>query len=374
VGPTGADSLVTGPTGFTGPAGGSQAYSPYIQAIAVGSGGNTILRSVDSGNTWSSVTSGQFASAGYGITWNALTETWVAVGRDIVAGGGNTILTSQDGLVWSPATGTLFSQEGRGISTNGSSWAAVGSNSGGGGFTILTSANGINWTGGVGILFATAGYEVVGTASAGWVAVGSGNYSIMISSNTLLWQPALGITFGVAGFGVAYNGVNRWVAVGLDISTGGGNTILTSLDGVTWTNVGITGQFSSRGFSVAWNGSMWVAIGVTGVFGSVQSILTSTNGLNWTPANGFPFGTVAIFGGDVTWAGSNWIATADGTPSTILTSINGMDWVPASGTTFASIGYGVATTNVWKNTPTSYDDAIKQLSLNIYRMNRYLLI
>jgi hypothetical protein len=76
--------------------------------------------------------------------------------------------------------------------------------------------------------------------------------------------------FTTSGNGVAWNGV-RWVAVG-----SGGNTIVYSTNGITWTPAA-SSCFTTAGNGVTWNGTRWVATGV-GTIG----IGYSSDGSTWT--------------------------------------------------------------------------------------------
>ncbi len=80
----------------------------------------------------------------------------------------------------------------------------------------------------------------------------------------LSWMPQ---TSGTTKYllGVTYGG-GKFVAVGLS------NTILTSLDGVTWTAQTVTGSFRS----VTYGGSQFVAVAQSG------TIVTSPDGTAWT--------------------------------------------------------------------------------------------
>ena len=78
------------------------------------------------------------------------------------------------------------------------------------------------------------------------------------------------ILFTTSGNGVAWNG-NQWVAVG-----SGGNTILYSSNGLTWT-AAASSCFTTAGNGVTWNGTRWVATG-TGTIG----IGYSSDGSTWT--------------------------------------------------------------------------------------------
>ena len=59
-----------------------------------------------------------------------------------------------------------------------------------------------------------------------------------------------------------------WVAVG----SGGGNTIATSTDGITWAGRGAT-VFNAVGRGVAYGNNLWVAVG----YGEGNTIATSTD-------------------------------------------------------------------------------------------------
>jgi hypothetical protein len=96
------------------------------------------------------------------------------------------------------------------------------------------------------------------------------------------------------------------------VVVGDAGTVLTSLDGVTWTN-GISGT-SNRLDAVMATTNVMVAVGFGG------TILTTTNGLDWVQAES---GTGRWLH-DVT-AGEG-LQVAVGELGTILTSTNGTDW------------------------------------------------
>ena len=75
--------------------------------------------------------------------------------------------------------------------------------------------------------------------------------------------------------------------------------------------------FTSSGNSVAWNGERWVAVGSGG-----NTIVYSIDGITWTPAASSCFTTA---GNGVTWNGTRWIATGSGT-NTIGYSSDGSTW------------------------------------------------
>jgi hypothetical protein len=111
----------------------------------------------------------------------------------------------------------------------------------------------------------------------------------------------------------------------------GGNTIANSVDGITWTGLGLP-VFSTSGRGVAWNGTLWVAVGQGG-----NTIATSTNGITWTGRGTSIF---SVSGQGITWNGTLWVATGNGT-NTIATSPDGITWTGRA-SPFSSIGYDVA--------------------------------
>jgi hypothetical protein len=131
--------------------------------------------------------------------------------------------------------------------------------------------------------------------------------------------------------GIAWSG-SRFVAVG------GSGTILTSLDGNTWTAQASGTSQELRG--VAWSGSRFVAVGDNG------TILTSLDGNTWTAQASSA--SQELDG--VAWSGSRFVAVGN---HEILTSPDGNTWTAqASGTSqflsgvawsdsrFVAVGWG----------------------------------
>ena len=163
-----------------------------------------------------------------------------------------------------------------------------------------------------------------------WVAVGQnsggGGNNIITSIDGQTWSTVSGTQFtGGIGNGVAYeNGL--WVAVG-----SGTNTILTSTNGTSWSAVTGT-TFTTDGSAIAYGNGLWVAVG-----SGTNTILTSTDGTSWSAVSGTTFSSQ---GSGVAYGNGLWVAVGEGT-NTILTSTNGTSWTAVSGATFTS-GYGVA--------------------------------
>lgn len=282
-----------------------------------------------SGINWYTASGTKFNNYGNSVAYG--NGIWVAVGINYPIGN-STIIYSNDGINWSAASGTLFTQYGISVSYSGGKWLALGK----GENNILYSNDGINWSAASGTLFTGFGINV-SYGGGVWIAMGSGTYTILRSTDGITWSvPTFSggaSQFSFYGRYAAYDGISRWISVG--DNNGGGNTILTSNDGLgnNWTPVSGT-QFSSSGVIVQYGGGYWIAGGI-----GTNKILYSTNGTTWSESTGTLFDNQCI---SLEYDGiSRWIAT--GTSSnTILTSINGgVSWSEVSGTTFnTSGGYG----------------------------------
>jgi hypothetical protein len=156
------------------------------------------------------------------------------------------------------------------------------------------------------------------------------------------------------GRGVAWNGL-YWVAVGQGSNTYSGsnsgsnitlnNSILTSADGLNWSNAGPGYGFTeniyyleySGGFDVTWTGKNWVAVGFTAGTG----ILYSSNGSNWSESgNGFqlmlpfdPYPTIPGCGLSVDWNGTRLVATGFGDRELLYSDDHGISWSICTGNT-----------------------------------------
>ncbi len=122
---------------------------------------------------------------------------------------------------------------------------------------------------------------------------------------------AAGVTAGL--WSVAY-GNGQWIAVGES------GTILSSVDGSTWTSR-VSGYTSKWLVSVGYGSSTWVVVGESGL------ILTSTDGSSWTARTS---GTTSRING-VTYGGSRWIAVAES--GELLTSTDSRTWTKLSPST-----------------------------------------
>jgi hypothetical protein len=255
--------------------------------------------------------------------------------------------------------------------------------------TILRSDNGSQWsnitTGGFNantcnIYFGTSertGGRGVSWNGLYWVAVGQGsnsysgsntgsnltvNNSILTSADGLNWSnanPGYGFTENIynsnysGGFDVTWTGKN-WVAVGFTAGTG----ILYSSDGSNWSESFMGFQLTLSvdplitipgcGFAVDWNGSRLVAAGV----GDNELLYSDNYGIYWYPCNGDTTG----FNSNVTWNGSYWFASGS---NGISKSLDGVTWTSNLSIPIYGVGY---TSNVNASLTVGTSQTLKTLS------------
>jgi len=119
-----------------------------------------------------------------------------------------------------------------------------------------------------------------------------------------------GTTWTLRNLGDSLNGVTY--GNGLFVAVGEGGTILTSRDGVTWTQR--TSGTSNDLYSVTYGNGLFVAVGAKG------TILTSPDGVSWTARAS---GTDEWLWG-VAYGNSTFVAVGGG--GAILTSPDGVTW------------------------------------------------
>ncbi len=224
---------------------------------------------------------------------------FVAVGTAGSPLNADAILTSTDGVAWTQrllaTTGSL-----RAVTCGDSSFVAVG-----GGGVIVTSPDGTSWshTGPAtgpdlyGMTWANGLFVAVGFD---WPALST---AIVISPDATNWT-RLGLEGAVTNSGilegVAY-GDGQFVAV----SFGGG--ILTSTDGLAWTNRGTTGGFH-RG--VVYGNGTWVVPGGPEIFAGGATLWTGSDLLHWSPVSvpgaGPNYHPAVAFGNGTFVAVGNW--------------------------------------------------------------------
>ncbi len=225
--------------------------------------------------------------------------------------------------VWTDhSPGTDFDLNG--VAWTGSFWVAVG-----GSFSsenvVYTSPDGAAWQKRTDSSLTGEGLNAVCWTGRQLVAVGPGG-NVVTSPDGITWTQRPN-AWPEEWVGVAWTG-NLLVAV-----TGVG-TILTSPDGSDWTlRAGGDGGPRAHFNGVAWSGSLAVAVGGTGDGKADGEIFTSPDGVVWTQrkAEGAP-GLRAV-----AWTGSKWVAVGgifdangDKKPSRLsAVSIDGTVWTSA---------------------------------------------
>ena len=173
-----------------------------------------------------------------------------------------------------------------------------------------------------------------------------GSVSVYKSSNEdIIWNPVVGSTtiFSTRGYRLAWNGT-IWVALGDGI-----NSIAYSSDGNIWSAVEDSANLFTYGGYVAWNGTIWVAVGY-----GTHTIVYSTDGITWTPVVDST-NIFSVQGYRLAWNGTLWVAVGSGTNS-IAYSTDGITWntdvdtsqifsnegfdVAWNGTLWVAVGYG----------------------------------
>ena len=285
--------------------------------VAVGRSG-TVLTSPD-GITWTQQQSGTTASLN-GVAYG--NNSFVVVGYRYESGVGyiDVILASPDGINWSPSEPGTTGMPSNIIFGN-DMFVAMGSYG-----VILTSSNGSTWT----QQQVTQGDEELNGLTYGngiFVAVGWPG-TVMTSSNGTAWTPQQS---GATSYlnSIAY-GNNTFVALA--------ETIVTSSDGVTWTQ--IPGYYDLS--SVAYGNNTFVAVGSPG------AIFTSSDGITWTPQQSGTTGYLST----ITYGNNTFVAVGDyyvsgvGYVDIILTSPDGIIWTqsqPGTSSNPNNIAYGNGT-------------------------------
>lgn len=323
---------------------------------------------------------------------STIQNKWIAAGWDYRPNFPN-LATSSDGITWSGSRMPYFKYI-YGVVWTGNMWIVVGGDTGDQPLspnTIATSTNGVDWIGRGNILSAYGsspsivmplGQSLICSGSNYFVAGIGGAYSagaIGFSTNGTSWNNITGSSGFAQVFAIAWNGKrliavgdgpnrivwadspdinvwhpainsnplitrgtaiiwigDRWIVGGSTLA--GGNPILYSFDGETWT-------VSSSGTSVfslsiingfGWNGSVLIAAA------SVSSNFLAYSldrGITWI---GLGRPLFSSFGYTVTWNGQMWVAVGGGSNNTIGYSYNGIDWYGSGTSSINQQAYCVA--------------------------------
>jgi hypothetical protein len=237
---------------------------------------------------------GEIVTSPDAITWTIRGQHFTIEGLKSVTYGQNRFVAvwglndgataaSPDGITWTQ--GILTEHPLSGVAYGNDTFVAVGF-----GGTILTSGDGITW-----VQIPSVTWENLYGITFGnntFVAVGTGG-NTLVSPNGLTWTQGNSLPFPDYHWlnGVFY-GNNTFVAVG-------GNRVLTSLDGITWSEKMST-EWSLD--DVAYSNNTFVAVGDCG------KIFTSPDGLVWTPREWryYNFGCYPFY--DVTYGNNTFLA------------------------------------------------------------------
>lgn len=276
--------------------------------------GNSIVLTSPNGVTW---TNHDSAGSGFDPAAAAAAAgrpSAIAYGSNRFLGVGNFggVWDSPDGLYWTNRTAVTRNGL-RAAVHGGDQFVAVG------GATILTSPDGNRWN----LRDPATTNTLFGVAYGNnrFVAVGWGP-TIVTSPDGVIW------TNSGSGFiqgeliGVTYAS-NLFVAVGADLSSyPATGTILTSPDGIAWTNRAL--GFGSRLYGIAYGKNQFVAVGSDSA--NAGAILTSPDGADWTYLNpGVNARLVTIAYGN-----GEFVAVGIGSGPLTLTSLDGINWVSHS--------------------------------------------
>ena len=159
-------------------------------------------------------------------------------------------------------------------------------------------------------------------------------YISAYSSNGTSWQTGNAITYS------SYNDVH--FANGMFVGVGSNNVYNRPQDGNSWPNASISGGQASRTFrGVTYGNGTWVAVAENGLGYSgttSNQVMTSTDGINWTNRQASSYSTW----NDVAYGNNLFVAIAGGGSIRTMTSSNGISWTNGTITTvgWSSITYG----------------------------------
>lgn len=236
--------------------------------VVVVGGGPSVLRSTDSGVTWTDV-SPAFGADLYDVVWTG--SKYVAVGGDLAAPNAY-VASSPDGITWTIDYPGVGEQPYRAVAYNSTiplfvavGWAGQ----------ISTSPDGIAWT-----PFSSG--SIADLRDVVWgnnLFVLTGGLSlIMTSPDGTTWTQRNVDTVGVIT-GIAWSG-STFVGVGSGSAVAQYRDSWTSADGLTWTKN--AGAFDCDTYEIMWSGTRFAAAGID-TTASVASIRLSADGTTWTP-------------------------------------------------------------------------------------------
>ncbi len=275
-------------------------------------------------SSWALQSDASVGSTGCGESWQMVTlpplaypqaVTWT--GRLLVAvGAAGTILTSTDGLLWTSHNWST-DVDLYGVTSTGTQLVAIGGTHWPMTPVVLTSPDGSAWTAhdpGV-------GRELRAVAWSGsLLAAVDDSGAILTSPNGVAWTLRVP---GTEGLNSVYSPLYAVIWTGAQfVAAGTWGNVLMSQDGMTWTHH--DAPYYNQLTGIAWTGSQFVAVGQVqgspmGWIGG-ETIVTSPDGVAWTERGANDFSGPILRG--VTWTGSDLVAVG----SSIMTSPDGVTW------------------------------------------------
>ena len=282
--------IISDIVGVTYVTGGSPGY--FLVAVD-----GTILKSTDQGVTW--VDAGiSLTEPGAGLA--ALNSTLVVFGT-----GKEKLHTSDQGATWTRQTLNVNGPSFYNITRGPDKYVLAGSGTG-------WSTDGQTWH----FSINSVPFEDIAYGAGIYVGVGAASNlqrPIRVSYDGILWRQ---LENPMASF--TMNGVHY--ANGMFVATGNSGTIITSPDGLTWTERTLT---SATLNAVTYGGGMWVIVGDSG-----QSRY-SMDGVTWmTSSHGGNMNAVSY---------ANGLFVAVGDSGGIRTSVNGINWTSRSSGVFKDL-------------------------------------
>jgi hypothetical protein len=286
----------------------------------------------NTGVTWSTSTSAA------NDTWNSVTYgngLFVAVAATTTSN--KSVMTSPDGVTWTQRTATTTNNSWRSVTYGNGLFVAVTATSTN--KNVMTSPDGITWTLRTGQNLNTV-WNSVTYGGGVFVAVG-GDYSytdsIMYSVDGITWLDATSDPLQSQAFtSVAYgNGV--FVAIASSTcagSCGGVSLIATSVNGISWTSR--SAPNANEWQSITYGNGLFVAVSSSG---TGNRVMTSSNGTTWTSRTSAANNSWT----SVTYGNGLFVAVSSDGTNRIMTSPDGITWtsqVNPVANQWKSIAYG----------------------------------
>jgi hypothetical protein len=224
---------------------------------------------------------------------------------------------------------------------------------------VITSNSVSGWT-----------LQHTGTNNMLWGVTWSGTQYVVVGENKTILTSPDGINWTIRSigdvsdfrlYGIVWSG-SKFIAVGANM-VNNQTEIQVSTDGIVWTASPFT-VHSGELTSIAWSGNLFVAVGSYFEEGTRKPLLlTSPNGIDWTNRSSPNTGGYSL--NDVIWTGSKFVTVGSGVSGYSNDGINwsyvanpaiGILGVCYSGKTFVGAGNGIYTSSDGVNWTQAYPD------------------